>query len=458
MNRKPNLPVLLLSATLTCLIGQAQAKVSAEEAARLGQELTPMGAEKAGNADGTIPAWSGKWRGAPPQVKYDGPGSRYADPYADEKPLFVITAQNMEQYSKQLTDGQRALFKRYPDTFKMPIYPSHRDFRFSEKIEANIKANATSAELVDGGNAVRNAFGASPFPIPKDGYELMWNHALQARANSEEAIYDQAVIYSNGNQALQTVHYQILAPWCSPTGSLQTYDGGVMSHFMITTLKPVRSKGEIIGGNEFFDPVASPRQSWQYLPGTRRVRRAPTVGYDTPTGAGGFRTIDEDRLFNGAPDRYDWKLVGKKEIYIPYNNYKLDDPALKYSQILTTNHVNPDYMRYELHRVWVVEATLKPGARHIYGKRTLYLDEDSWSAALADNYDNRGQLWRTNMQTSVYAYDIQVNQARVALFHDLIAGSYLADRMANEQQPPQLNTAKYDDNYFTAANMRKLGQ
>ncbi|WP_425327598.1 DUF1329 domain-containing protein [Pseudomonas nitroreducens] len=458
MNRKTYLPALLLSAGLACLSAQAQAKVSPEEAARLGQDLTPMGAEKAGNAEGTIPAWTGKWRGAPPQVKYDGPGSRYADPYADEKPLFVITAQNMQQYSKHLTDGQRALFKRYPDTFKMPVYPSHRDFRFSEKIEANIKANATSAELVDGGNAVRNAFGASPFPIPKDGYELMWNHALQARANSEEAIYDQAVIYSNGNQALQTVHYQILAPWCSPTGSLQSYDGGVMSHFMITTLKPVRSKGEIIGGNEFFDPVASPRQSWQYLPGTRRVRRAPTVGYDTPTGAGGFRTIDEDRLFNGAPDRYDWKMLGKREIYIPYNNYKLDDPALKYSQILTPNHVNPDFMRYELHRVWVVEATLKPGARHIYGKRTLYLDEDSWSAALADNYDSRGQLWRTNMQTTVYAYDIQVNQARVALFHDLIAGSYLADRMANEQPAPKLNSADYDANYFTAANMRKLGQ
>ncbi|WP_160288043.1 DUF1329 domain-containing protein [Pseudomonas knackmussii] len=458
MNRKPYLFPLLLSAGLACLAGAAQAKVSPEEAARLGQELTPMGAEKAANADGSIPAWSGKWRGAPPQVKYAGPGNAYPDPYADEKPLFVITAQNMGQYDSFLTDGERALLKRYPTTFRMPIYPSHRDFRMSEKAEANIKANALNAELVEGGNAVRNAFGASPFPIPKNGYELMWNHALQARPNSEEAIYDQAVIYSNGNQALQTVHYQILAPWCDPKGSLQSYDGGVMSHFMITTLKPVRAKGEIIGGNEFFDPVASPRQSWQYLPGTRRVRRAPTVGYDTPIGAGGFRTIDEDRLFNGAPDRYDWKLIGKREVFIPYNNYKLDDPSLKYAQILTPNHVNPDFMRYEKHRVWIVEATLKPGARHIYGKRTLYIDEDSWSAALADNYDNRGQLWRTNMQTSLYAYDIQLNQARIALFHDLIAGSYLADRMSNEEKPAQLNTAQYDADYFSAANMRKLGQ
>ncbi|MEE9098944.1 MULTISPECIES: DUF1329 domain-containing protein [Pseudomonas] len=459
MNRKPHFSALLLSAGLACLIGQAQAKVSPEEAARLGTELTPMGAEKAGNADGTIPAWSGKWRGAPPHVNYAGPGNRYPDPYADEKPLFVITAQNMEQYSKYLTDGQRALFKRYPTTFKMPVYPSHRDFRYSEKAEERIKANAVSAELTQEGNAVAGAFGASPFPIPKNGNELIWNHALQTRAWSEEAVYDQSVIYSNGNTAPQTVHYQISCPWSDPNGSVeQSAASGIMSHFMLTTLKPVRSKGEIIGGNEFIDPMANPRQSWQYLPGTRRVRRAPTVGYDTPTGAGGFRVIDEDRLFNGATDRYNWKMIGKKEIYIPYNNYKLDDPNVKYSDLLTPNHINPDYMRYELHRVWVVEATLKPGARHIYGKRTLYLDEDSWSAALADNYDNRGQLWRTNMQTTTYAYDIQVNQARVALFHDLIAGSYLADRLSNEQPQPQLNTVKYDSNYFTAANMRKLGQ
>ncbi|WP_374439315.1 DUF1329 domain-containing protein [Pseudomonas panipatensis] len=458
MKSTPRLLPLLLSAGLACLSLHAQAKVSPEEAARLGKDLTPMGAEKAGNADGSIPAWSGKWRGAPPQVKYAGPGNAYPDPYADEKPLFVITAQNVDKYADKLTDGQRAMFKRYAATFRMPVYPSHRDFRFSQKAEDDIKANALNAELANDGNSVRNAFGASPFPIPKNGYELMWNHALQARPNSEEAIYDQAVIYSNGNQALQTVHYQILAPWSDPKGSRGSYDGGVMSHFMITTLKPVRAKGEIIGGHEFFDPIVSPRQSWQYLPGTRRVRRAPTVGYDTPIGAGGFRTIDEDRLFNGAPDRYEWKMLGKREVYIPYNNYKLDDPAHKYAEILTPNHVNPDLMRYELHRVWVVEATLKPSARHIYAKRVLYIDEDSWSAALADNYDARGQLWRTNMQTSLYAYDIQMNQARIALFHDLIAGSYLADRMSNEQKPAELNTATYDNDYFTAANMRKLGQ
>ncbi|MNN19878.1 hypothetical protein D3C81_1331340 [compost metagenome] len=264
--------------------------------------------------------------------------------------------------------------------------------------------------------------------------------------------------YSNGTQALQTVNYQILSPWSDPQGTREAFTSGFMSHFMITTLKPARAKGEIISGNEFVDPVVRPRQSWQYLPGTRRVRRAPTVGYDTPTGAGGFRTIDEDRLFNGAPDRYEWKMLGKREIYIPYNNYKLQDPSVKYAQLLTPNHANPEFMRYELHRVWVVEGTLKPSARHIYGKRTMYLDEDTWSAALADNYDNRGQLWRTNLQATAYAYDAQVNHALVSMYHDLIAGSYLADRLSSEQKPALLNKATFNAAYFSPANMRKLGQ
>ena len=37
--------------------GSAFAAVSPEQAAELGKTLTPMGAEMAGNADGSIPAW-----------------------------------------------------------------------------------------------------------------------------------------------------------------------------------------------------------------------------------------------------------------------------------------------------------------------------------------------------------------------------------------------------------------
>ena len=459
MTCKTRLLPLFISIGLAAASLNAHAQASPEEIARLGKDLTPMGAEKAGNADGSIPAWTGKWRGAPPQVKFDGTGHKRPDPYPDEKPLYTITAQNMDQYASKLSDGQKALFKRYPQTYKLVVYPSHRDFRYSEAVENNIKYNAANAQLVSDGYGVANAYGASPFPIPKNGYELIWNHNLPSRAWKEEATYLMALTLSNQSRVFEKVHYQILSPWDNPTGDAKAYDG-IQAYAMISTLEPVRKKGEIILTNEFSNPVAQPRQSWQYIPGTRRVRRAPTVGYDTPYGAGGFRVMDEDRLFNGAPDRYEWKMVGKQEMYIPYNNYKLDDPDQDLNALLTENgHLNPDAVRYELHRVWVLEGTLRPGSRHIYAKRRLYLDEDSWTAALADNYDAKGQLWRTNVQTSVYAYEIQAFHARVAVYHDLIAGSYLVDRLVNGMGgTAHLNDARFDASYFTASNLRKLGQ
>ncbi|MGH8354142.1 MAG: DUF1329 domain-containing protein [Pseudomonas sp.] len=451
----------LLTALLTASLAAsslALAKVSPEEAAHLGQDLTPVGAEKAGNADGSIPEWSGKWRGAPPQVKFEGNGKKRPDPYAGEKPLFTITAANLGQYADKLSDGQKALFKRYPDTYKIVVYPSHRDFRHSAAVEANSKHNALNAELVSEGNGVAHAFGAAPFPIPKNGNELVWNLNLPARAYQEEATYQMVLTLPNNSRISEKVGYQVLSPYDDPNGSAASF-GGIQASVMTTTQEPVRKKGEIILSYDYTDPMVSPRQAWQYLPGMRRVRRAPTIGYDTPYGAGGFRVIDEDRLFNGAPDRYDWKLVGKQEMYIPYNNYQLDDPDLDQEKFLTTNgHLNPDYVRFELHRVWVLEANLKPGKRHVYGKRMFYLDEDSWAAVLGDNYDNKGQLWRTNTQTLVYAYELQAFHARVAVYHDLIAGSYLTDRLVNGLGTARLNQSDYDASYFTTANLRKLGR
>ena len=143
---------------------------------------------------------------------------------------------------------------------------------------------------------------------------------------------------------------------------------------------PARLAGGILLVHETLDQVKKPRDAWLYNPGQRRVRRAPQVAYDNPgTAADNMRTTDQLDMFNGAPDRYDWKLVGKREIYVPYNSYRLQDPKLKYKDIITPLHINPDHLRYELHRVWVVEATLQTGERHIYKKRVFYIDEDSWS-------------------------------------------------------------------------------
>lgn len=439
----------------------AQARLNEAELARLDQDLTPMGAERAGNADGSIPAWTGKWRGAPPHVQFAGSGSAYADPYADERPLFSITAQNLEQYRERLSAGQLALFARYPKSYRLDVYPSHRDFRYSQQVEDNFRENGRSAELANGGDSVTGAWGASPFPIPKNGHELVWNLNLKNGGGGEDGIYTLAVVYANGKQARQVKHSQNLTLWSSPTSTRADAASGLYSLFLQTHLEPARALGEITFGQEFIDPIANPRQSWQYIPGTRRIRRAPNVGYDNPASgaAGSVRVNDDNRMFNGAPDRYDWKLLGKREVYIPYHNYKLDDPALKVADITATlGHPNPDPIRYELHRVWVLEGSLKPGKRHIYSRRVVYTDEDTWVGVLADNYDARGQLWRSNLQASFYAYDTQSYQPRVAVFQDLISGAYLADQLSNESRPIRLTDFDFDTNYFTPASVRKRAQ
>ena len=452
------LSMLLLASLFSAF---AQARLNDAELARLDQDLTPMGAERAGNADGSIPAWTGQWRGAPPHVQFAGSGSVQPDPYADERPLFSINAQNLEQYRDRLSDGQLALFARYPKSYRLDVYPSHRDFRYSQVVEDNIRENGRSSELRDGGDSLAGAWGASPFPIPKNGHELVWNLNLQAKGGGEDSIYNLVVTYANGKQARQVQRTQILHVWSDPAGSRADGTSELQSLFMQTQLEPARALGEITFGQEFVDSIAQPRQNWQYVPGTRRIRRAPNVGYDNPStgAAGSARVNDDSRMFNGAPDRYDWKILGKRELYIPYHNYKLDDPALKVADITATlGHPNPDHIRYELHRVWVLEGTLKPGKRHIYSRRVVYIDEDSWGGVMADNYDARGTLWRSNLQTSYYAYDTQTYQARASVYQDLISGAYLVDRLANEHRPVRLADFEFDASYFTPASVRKRAQ
>jgi hypothetical protein len=457
MSCQTQFPAFVLAGLLG-LCPLAQAALSEAELARLDQDLTPVGAERAGNADGSIPGWSGQWRGTPPHVQFAGSGSLYPDPYAKERPLFRITAQNLEQYQNRLSDGQIALFKRYPRSYWMDIYPSHRDMRPSAKIEEQIRENGRTARLTEDGNGVTGAWGASPFPIPKNGNELIWNHALQGRGPGEEGVYSLVVTLANGKQARQVQHHQTLNIWTNPDSPRQDDRDAINSHFMYRTLEPARELGKITFGHGFVDPVANAQQSWQYDPGIRRVRRAPNVGYDNPSSgaSGGLRVNDDSRMFNGGTDRYQWTIIGKRELFIPYHNYAISDPATTLAKLTETiGHPNPEALRYELHRVWVLEASLKPGNRHVYAKRRFYIDEDTWGAVMADSYDARNLLWRTNLQTTFYAYDTQSYQAGPSVYHDLMSGAYLVDRLTNEHGPIRLTDLAHDASDFTPAAVRK---
>ncbi|MBC2384873.1 MAG: outer membrane lipoprotein-sorting protein [Pseudomonas sp. PGPPP1] len=418
---------------LSLLAANVMAAVTPEEAAKLGTTLTPVGAEKAGNADGSIPAWTG---GIPKNAGAVDSKGFLADPFATEKPLFVITAATVDKYKDKLSEGQVAMFKRYPETYKIPVYPTHRTVNLPPDIYESIKRSALNVHAINDGNGLENFTGNRyyAFPIPKNGVEVLWNHITRYHGGNLRRIITQATPQTNGSYTPIRFEEEVAVPQLIPDMD-PAKGANVLTFFKQSVTAPARLAGNVLLVHETLDQVKEPRLAWIYNAGQRRVRRAPQVAYDGPgTASDGLRTSDNFDMFSGAPDRYDWKLVGKKEMYIPYNSYKLDQPTLKYDDIIKAGHINQDLTRYELHRVWEVVGTVKPSERHIYAKRHMYIDEDSWQVALVDHYDGRGQLWRVAEGHAQFYYDHQVPAYTVETLYDIIAGRYIALGMKNEEK------------------------
>lgn len=419
----------------------------------LGTSLTPVGADPKGNKEGTIPPWTGglPTNAAPVVNNY------VSNPYPDDKPIFVITAENYRQYMDKLTPGQVAMFTRYPKTFKMPIYPSRRSVGFPDDVYKKVHQTAGQARTVNGGDGITNFnFDYFAFPIPSTGAEALWNHKTRYRINLKRS-YANATPTSNGDYTLVHVEEQLAYPQFVKDADLEKLKG-IFTFLQQRTISPARYAGNVLLVHDTLDPTVLPRLAWTYSAGQRRVRRAPQVVYDSPdANADGMRTVDNFFLFSGAPDLYNWKLVGKKEIYVPYNSYKLADPSVKYADILTPGHINSDLTRYELHRVWEVDGTLKEGKRHIYAKRNLFIDEDSWMILTADHYDGRGNLWRVGEGHLLQQYHRQIPSYAVETLYDLQAGRYTAAGMyGNEGSGPDFNySPSYND--FTPSALRSSG-
>ncbi|MCU1738099.1 MULTISPECIES: DUF1329 domain-containing protein [Pseudomonas] len=418
---------------LSLLAANVMAAVSPEEAAKLGTTLTAIGAEKAGNADGSIPAYTG---GIPKNAGAVDSKGFLADPFANEKPLFIITAATAEQYKAKLSEGQLAMFKRYPQTYRIPVYPTHRTVVLPDAVLESAKRSALNVTTINDGNGLANFTGNRyyAFPIPKTGVEVLWNHITRYHGGNLRRTITQATPQTDGSFTPITFEEEAAVP--SEIPDLSPDKGAnVLTFFKQEVTAPARLAGNVLLVHETLDQVKEPRLAWIYNAGQRRVRRAPQVAYDGPgTAADGLRTSDNFDMFSGAPDRYDWKLIGKKEMYIPYNSYKLDSPTLKYTDVIKAGHINQDLTRYELHRVWEIEGTVKPSERHIYAKRHMYIDEDSWQVALVDHYDGRGQLWRVAEGHAQFYYDHQVPAYTVETLYDLIAGRYIALGMKNEEK------------------------
>jgi hypothetical protein len=426
--------VLAVSSCLSwVLIAPSWAAIGAEEAARLGKDLTPLGGEMAGNADGTIPAWTGGLKSAAdagfPDYKT---GQHHPDPYANDKPLYTITASNMGQYASKLTEGHKQLLQTYKD-YKIVVYPTHRSAAVPQRNYDATKRIATTATLAAGGNGVTGAVEGVPFPDPKQGVEVFWNHILRYRGTTAARTIGQAPVTAGGSYNLVEFKDDFLFQYAFP-GMTESQLNNIILYFIQETTQPARLAGEILLVHETLDQSKENRKAWVYNPGQRRVRRAPNVAFDNPgTNADNLRTSDQFDMYNGSPERYDWKLVGKREMIVPYNSYRLQSNTLKYTEILQKNHINQDLARYELHRVWVVDSTLKPGTSHLYSRRTLYVDEDSWQILAVDCYDSRGKLYRVQEGHVINYYDVPTLWTTLELVMDLSNGRYLALGLQNEE-------------------------
>ena len=435
--------------------GTVEAKVSAEEAKQLTDgTLTALGADPKPNADGTIPAYEGGITEWPEGYKE---GEREVDPYPDDKILFTITTANAAEYADKLTPGQLAVFQRYPNTYKMNVYPSRRTASYPQRYYDYAVKNASTAVMADGGNGVLNAAESVPFPIPKAGLECIWNHLLRYRNDTILRTYASVAPTPGGQYTVIQIREKILFPYSVEGATVDTINNQVLL-FLQEVIAPARLAGQILLVHETLDQIKEPRKAWTYNPGQRRVRLAPNIAYDNPgTGSDGQRTSDQLDMYNGAPDRYDWKLVGKKEQYIPYNSYKLHSDRLKIKDIIQKGHINPDHMRYELHRLWVVEANLKKGTRHIYKKRVYYIDEDSWQIAVVDCYDARLEIWRVQEGHLINYYDRMLVGPTAEVVYDVQNGRYVALGMTNEGQMWSFNE-KYTAEMFTPAQVRRMGR
>lgn len=455
MNIKVYIKTLTITTAiaLVSMVNIASAKVSPAEAEKLKKELTPVGAERSGNADGSIPAWDGGL--AQETVPL---GKRHKNKFKDDKVLFTIDASNYKKYQDKLSKGMIAMFEKYPDTFKMPIYPTRRSASYPQEVYDKTFKSATQVDITDDGKyGLVNPVGTGfPYPIPQTGAEIILNHAVRYRGDGLSYHANQAVVETNGKYVLN-VQYREVDFTYGKLGAEPSEFGNTLLRGFQEKKAPPRLAGEKLLNIGTINQATEKAKAWIYNPGQRRVRRAPEFAYDAPT-ADGLMTRDQTDGFAGALDRYNWKIIGKKEMYIGYNGYifQEEESVLATDDVMRPGHINQDLTRYELHRVWIVEANLKPDERHIYKKRTFYVDEDSWTIAQVDIYDNQENLWRFQDSQLFNYYAVPYVATTVQATYDLQTGRYAVEGLENDF-PARDYTFSKPEKYFTPTQLRARG-
>ncbi len=419
--------------------------------------LTPVGAQQGSNAAGSIPPWTGGLSRSQWPVAFK-PGGKLVDPFPNDKPRYTITASNFVSYVGQLSDGHRALFAKYPD-YTMPVYETRRTVAFPQAIYDATKANNGRARA-PAADSLEGAALGFPFPQPKTGVEVLWNHRVRYRGDAVQLSYKQAVVAADGAiRNLGNVLFRVLFRYGNVSQPGDIERDNMLAYGTLSVAKPGGSPEFVALFHETANSLKAARGIWVLLVNVGKMFRVPPIGYDQPfPETDAIQFIDMVDMYNGLFDRYVWKLVGKRELLIPYNAYRLSDGRYKNAQLLTKGHFNQAGARYELHRVWVVEASLRGGNSHSFGRRLFYVDEDSWNVVLVENFDPKGTLWRFQEGHLLPLYDVQAAFTVPSLTYDLKSGSYFAERLFSESPAIQYGVKMDDQDFLPAVVKNKYSR
>ncbi|MFZ3289360.1 MAG: DUF1329 domain-containing protein [Telluria sp.] len=451
----------LMLAFGSCVL-TAHAAPSAAELEKLGKELTPVGAERAGNKDGSIPAWGGAT--AKPQGNWSW-GKNRGDywKHKGEKSTLSIDASNVDRFADKLSPGQLAMVKQVKG-YKMNVFPTQRDCSYPDFVLSNTATGAVKSKIAaDGWSLEEAALPGVPFPLPKSGIEVIWNYLMRYQGVGIEWLDAKATVSPRpGTTGGIVTRYEQAAyyPWGKKGTTSPSQVKNVQQGYFYGYKEPVALAGQALVQQYFTNKDA---ESFYYFTGQRRVRRLPNYAYDTPIiGFENQLPNDAMYIFYGNPDRFDWKLVGKKEVYIQYNNFEASNPR-RPSQGTEQAFIDNDLRRYELHRVWVVEGNVKQGVRHSSPKKVIYFDEDTWLAVASEDYDSQGKLWRHKEAAVFPAWEIGAcTNTAMYFLHDLVSGRYVTDSnvsgggkdirfYADSEGNPRMK-----DGFYTSENLRAI--
>lgn len=429
----------------------------------IGTTLTPLGgAEKA--AKGDIPAWNGEnvvngWSYG--QLRKD------SFKYKDEKATAVIDAANVDKYADKLTPGQVALVKQIKG-YKMDVYPTHRYCSAPDFVIENTKKNAAgSARLgADGQTLGEAVVPGIPFPFPKNGVEVMLNSKMRYRGVGMEYKKNTTAVSprKGGGEWIKAISEQTMYfPWGVKGSTNLSTLPQTEFYTYFAYVAPTALAGQALAITIFLNKPGN--ETFYYFPGQRRVRRMPSYAYDSPQiGMENQYTMDEPYVFTGSLDRFDWTLVGKKEIYVPYSSFGAYNFKAKFEDVVLDDSVAENARRYELHRVYVVEATVKAGTRHLAPKRTFYVDEDSWNLLLADDYDAQGKLWKHREGYLIPVQETGTCDASAFAQYNLAEGRYLIDTHSigagkdmHWSTDPK-GSPRYTPSFYSSDNLRSISE